>query len=106
MVYENKSEVYPGGDVYSHRAMAGNLSQPEFCRREGLPYHIFLYWLKKFRKQERLSLPQSFIPVKVAQNNDSIQGMSDIITIDYPNGVQVHYPFHLGIDQIRNLIKL
>ena len=83
-----------------------NLSQHEFCRREGLPYHIFLYWLKKFRKQKSLSLPQSFIPVKVAQNNDCLQGISDIITIDYPNGVQVHCPFHLGIDQIRNLIKL
>ncbi|MBN2260747.1 MAG: hypothetical protein JW702_09385, partial [Clostridiales bacterium] len=39
-----------------------NLSQHKFCEREGLPQHIFLYWLKKYRNQKRISSSQSFIP--------------------------------------------
>jgi hypothetical protein len=83
-----------------------NQSQSKFCKHEGIPHHIFLYWLRKYRKQKNTASQQTFIPVKVAQCNASIPNITGIITIDYPNGVQVHCPAQMSIEQLKSLIKL
>lgn len=86
-----------------------HLSQPEFCKREGVPYHIFLYWLKKYRKQKGISQQQAFIPVEIKRSNANIQCVPDVpdaITINYPNGVQVLCPAQMSIEHLKGLIKL
>ena len=43
-----------------------NLKQREFCSRHGIKPHIFWYWLRRYREQQRSSdQSKGFIPIEV-----------------------------------------
>lgn len=41
------------------------LSQKAFCELNGIRYHVFHYWYKRFREVQLQPTPVAFIPLKV-----------------------------------------
>ena len=56
------------------------LSQPAFCRQQGLNKSTFLYWLKKYRHEKQ----DDFLPLKVSESKPSFN-----LELDLPNGIKI-----------------
>ncbi len=56
------------------------LSQPAFCRQQGLNKSTFLYWLKKYRKEKQ----NDFLPLRVNESKTSFN-----LELDLPNGIKI-----------------
>lgn len=64
------------------------LSQPAFCRQQGLNKSTFLYaerhglrhWLKKYRKEKQ----NDFLPINVTGTKTSFN-----LELDLPNGIKI-----------------
>ena len=56
------------------------LSQPAFCRQQGLNKSTFLYWLKKYRKEKQ----NDFLPLSVNESKTSFN-----LELDLPNGIKI-----------------
>ena len=56
------------------------LSQPAFCRQEGLNKSTFLYWLKKYRKEQQ----KDFLPLQVGPAKTTFN-----LELDLPNGIKI-----------------
>ncbi|MHB2148163.1 IS66 family insertion sequence element accessory protein TnpA [Calditrichota bacterium LG25] len=56
------------------------LSQPAFCRQQGLNKSTFLYWLKKYRKEKQ----NDFLPINVTESKTSFN-----LELDLPNGIKI-----------------
>jgi len=66
---------------------ASDQSQSEFCRINELNYHRFLYWQKKFQKQEQKDANGGFV---------SVSRQSDLI----PSGLSIVLPRGLVLQGI------
>lgn len=85
------------------RYLESDLTQEAFCRQENLAIHVFHYWLKKYRQQQKPAKPDApgspaFLPIQLA--GVSAHGPS-ACEIALPNGIVVRFghplkPGHLG----------
>lgn len=61
--------IYPKSFWQEHREayLASGYNKSLYCRKQGLTYHRFLYWCRKFAKSDEkdVSGSNSFIPVKL-----------------------------------------
>lgn len=74
-----------------------DISKKDFCEREAINYHTFLYWIRRYRSFDGLlknemtskedASPNKFIPIEIGTSIDSVDSA---ITIAYPNGVRLH----------------
>jgi len=56
------------------------LSQPAFCRQQGLNKSTFLYWLKKYRKEKQ----NDFLPLQVNAAKTTFN-----LELNLPNGIKI-----------------
>jgi len=57
------------------------LSQPTFCRQQGLNKSTFLYWLKKYRKEKE----GRFLPLSINESKTTFN-----LDLELPNGIKIH----------------
>lgn len=80
---------------------ASGISPKEFCNKHDLSFHIFYYWLRKY-KQQQTSLRSGFIPVEVNPVEEPFKRELQIL---YPNGVQITLSDEVSIPRIKALIN-
>jgi len=56
------------------------LSQPAYCRQQGLNKSTFLYWIKKYRKEKQ----NDFLPLQVNAAKTTFN-----LELDLPNGIKI-----------------
>jgi len=71
------------------------LSQAQYCRQNDLPLSRFYTWKAKFE-------PQKLVPIKVAEEVESqyINVRVEKMTIQLPNGIELHIPSNLSIESL------
>lgn len=69
-----------------------NQSQMRFCEEQGIAYHRFHYWYKKYNDQKRILSGASFSEVRI---QGSGKARADIEVI-YPDGRRII--FHQGVE--------
>ena len=74
------------------------ISQNQFCEENNLSKSTFLYWLKKYRKEEEQA--SGFIPINISGLNPA----SDY-RIELPNGIQIHLSGSEGLKLIAGVIS-
>ena len=77
-------------------------NQISFCQNKNLHYHIFHYWLRRF-KDQKSPAGNAFIPVSIPISE---QTSSSEIEILYPNGVRIVLPKHSDLSMVRTFIKM
>ena len=79
-------------------------SKRDFSKARGIKPHVLYYWIKQYEQHNSRapidSAPSKFIPLQVSSP------LSTVLTIVYPNGVQVQLPNGLDTEQLSVLIQL
>ena len=75
-------------------------SQSQFCRVNALNYHRFLYWQRKFRKQERQNANGGFVSV-TRQVDPAPCGLSIVL----PGGLVVQGISASNLPVVRQLLN-
>jgi hypothetical protein len=78
-------------------------SQRQFCIKNDIPYHIFIYYNQKY-KQQHIGNEGGFLPMEIT--NTSSHRNSGDIEVHYPNGVMVRLPGSMNLRMVEHLIKL
>jgi len=83
----------------------GNLTQREYSKTVGIPCSKFKYWRKRYIEQsiaktKDRSEPSMFVPLKTA-----IKKLPEL-TLQYPNGVQLHCPSDIDLQVLEQFIKI
>lgn len=73
-------------------------TQTAFCREHDIVYHIFGYWLKKYRQEHGEN--GNFLAMQLSDYADTG------IEIRYPNGIVLHLPRTIGICELKQLITI
>ena len=89
-----KSEMFNLVEEYQK----SGISQNQFCEEKNLPKSTFLYWLRKYRKQEKQA--SGFIPVNISGFNSASE-----YRIELPNGIQIHLSGSEGLELIAGIIS-
>ena len=83
------------GEQYWQRQIerweTSNLTQAEFCRRNGFKSSKFLYWKTKLRKSQKSDI--SFVQIPVGDTNTAKQYGSNI----FPIRIVIHDRFQIEI---------
>lgn len=88
--------------------LESGLTQKAFSKNQSLPLHVFHYWLKKYRGEQKQTdesgsskKPQgpAFLPIQLT-------GMpSSGCEISFPNGVKLRFPHMPEAEQLSHLIR-
>jgi predicted acetyltransferase len=79
-------------------------SQTTFCKNKKLSFHIFYYWLRRYKDQSRpATTRKAFIPVTIPVNEMT---SSNEIEIYYPNGVRIVLPKNSDLSMVRTFINM
>jgi hypothetical protein len=81
---------------------SSGISQNIFCKQEGLPYSVFQYWLKKFRKSSGAATSE-FIEMKVLEAATQTATNSEIEVI-FPSGTKIIFKACPDVSFIRSLV--
>jgi hypothetical protein len=81
---------------------SSGMSQNIFCKCQGLPYSVFQYWLKKFRKSSGED-GSEFIEMKVSEEANQAEGKGEIEVI-FPSGAKVIFKACPDVSFIRSLV--
>ncbi len=79
---------------------SSGLSKQEWCKINNIPLHKLHYWQKKF-KTEQSAETSGFMDLKVKTANTC-----DLLTIIYPNGVQIKFESTISTHLLQNLIHM
>ncbi|MBD3377350.1 hypothetical protein GF406_20140 [candidate division KSB1 bacterium] len=90
-------------------------TQKEFCKNESITYSTFHWWMNQYRKRNNTHSttknndkhPNHFLPISFKPSNSS-HGISDkpVLTIEYPNGIILHFYKETDLNTISQLIRL
>lgn|SRR5690606_36571421 len=81
---------------------SSGISQNIFCKQQGLPYSVFQYWLKKFRKSSEE--PKSgFLEMKIPEEVISSETKTEIEII-FPSGARVVFKSQPETSFLRSLV--
>ena len=86
--------------------LGSGLTKKAWSEREGIPESRFRYWVKKYhlnRKRLRSDsdLNEVFMPVQVSGSP-----VERVLSIRYPNGVELSVPSDTGTVRLRELLGL
>ena len=73
-------------------------TQASFCQEHDIAYHVFVYWLKKYRGQHGQN--GNFLAMKFTDHEHTG------IEIRYPNGIVIQLPRTVGIHELKQLISI
>lgn len=88
-------------ELFSQWQSSGK-SQNIFCKEQGLPYSVFQYWLKKFRKSSG-AVTSGFIEMKVSEQASQAETKGEIEVI-FPSGAKVIFKSCPDVSFIRSLV--
>jgi len=103
-----KEEMYLAIDIWKD----SKVSQSKFCHREGISFHTFKYWYKKYKiENERSNNSQNlndkiFIPVEVSSEPNETITKGGQIEVIFPNGIQLSCPVEMNIANLKNLLGI
>lgn len=82
------------------------ISKQAFCNRNGMGYHKFNYWVKKFRGKNvaTMSPPRGFSQISVPQPELVDQPHYALAAITFPSGARIELFGSLDATFIRKLI--
>jgi hypothetical protein len=86
------------------------VSQSKFCNREGISYHTFKYWYKKYKfendqsSESRHKKTKTFIPVEVLSEPKQSITDSGQIEVSFPNGIELSCPVDMDIQKLKTLL--
>lgn len=86
--------------------LASGLTQREFCQQQKLAYPTFLAWLRKYRAAEGQTpdlspAAPSFVPLQV----EPLAHRAASCTLEYPNGVLVHFSGDINVQLLTCLLR-
>lgn len=61
---QNKDVEQQMFDMISHWQQSG-LSQKKYCVEQGIRYHVFHYWFKRYRDRNADNSQANFIPIQI-----------------------------------------
>ena len=76
------------------------ISQKQYCEEQGIRYHVFHYWFRKYREQNQPSPCSGFIPLEVLEQASSFTGIELII----PNGYRILFNQPVSAAFLKQLI--
>lgn len=86
--------------------LASGLTQKQFCQREKLAYPTFLTWLRKYRAAGsqapnlRPAAP-GFVPLQL----EPAAHRAASCTLEFPNGVLVHFSGDIAVQLLTRLLR-
>ena len=82
------------------------ISKQAFCNRNGMGYHKFNYWVKKFRGKHAatMSATRGFSQISVPQPELLGQDQQALAAITFPSGVRIELFGSLDASFIRKLV--
>lgn len=86
--------------------LASGLSSSDFCKNRDLVYDNFLYWRRKFERQEslgKLSPAKQLVPVKKIQTVNDFYDHG--LEIRLPNGIVIAGLNEVNIQTVCQLLK-
>lgn len=92
--------------AFIKKYLASGLTQREFCQQQKLAYPTFLAWLRKYRAAEgqapssSASTP-SFVPLQL----EPAAHRAASCTLEYPNGVLVHFSGDIDVQLLTCLLR-
>lgn len=99
------AELFPLIATY----LSGIATQQQFCAEHELPLHVFHYWLKKYREQEKLSSSKkdtgtdtAFLPVHITPPGVA---ESSVCEISYPSGITIRFNQPVDVAVLRQLVE-
>lgn len=82
------------------------MGQKDFYQQHNIPAHVFYYWHKCYRKQQQNNVVK---PLPSSNNfielQPSIPGSIHNIEIRLPNGIQIFFNVHVGVDYLKELTR-
>ncbi|HYQ59027.1 MAG TPA: transposase [Draconibacterium sp.] len=107
-----KNQKYTQQEMYVaiESCMQNKMSYTEFCRKHGISYKSFMYWVRKYKKSHKSTddIPESFLPVKVQSsiaNTGKSHETGTYITIEYPSGNKAHCPLNTSPVLLSHLVN-
>lgn len=103
-----KEEMFLAFEVWKE----SKLSQSKFCNREGLSYHTFKYWYKKYKFENSQNIKsrnndlRTFILVHLCSESRKVneeQGQFDVIFL---NGIQLSCPVNIDLQKLKILLGI
>lgn len=82
------------------------ISKQAFCNQNGMGYHKFNYWVKKFRRKNVVAAapPRGFSQIPVQQLDVIEQNQQALAAITFPSGARIELFGSLDVSFIKNLI--
>lgn len=80
------------------------LSQKSFCERNGIRYHVFHYWYKRFGDLQSPAKQEGFIPIKIQPSN-AINTASAHVEFVLPDGRRLLFHQPVNSDYLKDLIS-
>lgn len=80
------------------------MRQKDFYEQHNIPAHVFYYWHKCYRKQHNKRAEPSPSSNHFIELQPSITGSINNIEIRLPNGIQIFFNEHVGVDYLKELI--
>jgi hypothetical protein len=100
-----KNETENMRELYDQWQSQG-VSKQAFCKQNGLGYHKFNYWVKKFSpKNPAAKVPiHGFSQIPVQQPDIMVQEQQTLAAITFPSGARIELFGSLDASFIRKLI--
>lgn len=100
-----KNETEKMRELYDQWQTQG-ISKQAFCKRNGMGYHKFNYWVKKFHGKNvaTMSPPRGFSQISVPQPELVGQDQQALAAITFPSGARIELFGSLDASFIRKLI--
>ncbi|MCE7042831.1 IS66 family insertion sequence element accessory protein TnpA [Dyadobacter sp. CY312] len=99
-----KNETERMRELYDQWQSQG-ISKQAFCKRNGMGYHKFNYWVKKFRsKNASISPPRGFSQISAPQPELLCQDPRALAAITFPSGARIELFGSLDASFIRKLV--
>ena len=100
-----KNEAKKMRELYDQWQTQG-ISKQAFCNQNGMGYHKFNYWVKKFRGKHAttMSATRGFSQISVPQPELLGQDQQTLAAITFPSGVRIELFGSLDASFIRKLV--
>lgn len=88
------------------RYLESNQTQSDFCQQENLPQHVFLYWLRKYRRQHQTTSlsathRQAFLPIHITGKPAASATACEILL---PTGIVVRFDQRPHPEELARLV--
>jgi len=80
------------------------ISKQAFCNQNGIGYHKFNYWVKKFRPKKTPVPTHGFSQIPVQQPDVMVQIQQVLAVITFPSGARIELFDSLDASFLRKLI--